>query len=79
MQIFDYVSLAQLTRYRLLDSGAFSDLTITCGPDSYQVHKAIVCARADFFARAIKFGGKVRTSRYSLSGMISFWNMDADI
>ncbi|EDU41348.1 BTB domain containing protein [Pyrenophora tritici-repentis] len=42
----------------LLASGAHSDFTITCGSDSHKVHKNIVCWRADFFARAIKFGGK---------------------
>ncbi|KAF2134922.1 hypothetical protein P153DRAFT_329795 [Dothidotthia symphoricarpi CBS 119687] len=42
----------------LLKSGAYSDLTVTCGDDSYKVHRVIVCERADFFARAIKFGGQ---------------------
>ncbi|KAL6157462.1 hypothetical protein ACJBU6_05013 [Exserohilum turcicum] len=41
-----------------LASGQYSDLKITCGPDSYNVHKVIVCERAEFFARAIKFGGR---------------------
>ncbi|KAF2846094.1 hypothetical protein T440DRAFT_511103 [Plenodomus tracheiphilus IPT5] len=41
-----------------LTSGAFSDLTIVCGMDSYKVHKVIVCGRADFLARAERFGGK---------------------
>ncbi|KAF1848767.1 uncharacterized protein K460DRAFT_384787 [Cucurbitaria berberidis CBS 394.84] len=47
----------------LLDSGAFSDLTVTCGSDSYKVHKNIVCARGDFFARAIRFDGKEAEER----------------
>ncbi|KAF2867321.1 hypothetical protein BDV95DRAFT_502708, partial [Massariosphaeria phaeospora] len=38
----------------LLESGAYSDLIITCGSDSYKVHKAVVCTQANFFARAIK-------------------------
>ncbi|KAI4945147.1 hypothetical protein J4E91_008124 [Alternaria rosae] len=42
----------------ILKSGAYSDLTITCGSDMYKVHKVIVCERAKFFARAIKFGGQ---------------------
>jgi hypothetical protein len=43
----------------LLTSGDYSDLTITCGQDTHKVHKAIVCSRAGFFARAIRFGGQV--------------------
>ncbi|KAJ5055132.1 hypothetical protein J3E74DRAFT_442477 [Bipolaris maydis] len=41
-----------------LISGLYSDLKITCGPDSYNVHKLIVCPRAEFFTRALKFGGQ---------------------
>ncbi|EMD66038.1 hypothetical protein COCSADRAFT_35975 [Bipolaris sorokiniana ND90Pr] len=41
-----------------LASGAYSDLSIKCGRDTYRVHKVIVCGRAGFFARAIKFGGQ---------------------
>ncbi|KAI4614045.1 uncharacterized protein J4E88_010736 [Alternaria novae-zelandiae] len=36
----------------LRSSGAFSDLTITCGNDSYQLHKAIVYTRAPKLALA---------------------------
>ncbi|KAJ8106542.1 hypothetical protein OPT61_g9463 [Boeremia exigua] len=42
----------------LLASGAYSDLTITCGGRVYKVHRVVVCSRAGFFARAIKFGGQ---------------------
>ncbi|CAN9212009.1 unnamed protein product [Alternaria alternata] len=41
-----------------LKSGAYSDLTIACGSDTYKVHKVIICGRADFFARTLNFGGK---------------------
>ncbi|EUC41591.1 hypothetical protein COCMIDRAFT_40241 [Bipolaris oryzae ATCC 44560] len=41
-----------------LTSGLSSDLTITCGPDSHAVHQQIICPRAEFFARALKFGGQ---------------------
>ncbi|KAH6840411.1 hypothetical protein B0T12DRAFT_459647 [Alternaria alternata] len=41
-----------------LKSGAYSDLTIACGSDTYKVHKVIICGRADFFARTLSFGGK---------------------
>ncbi|KAG9186238.1 hypothetical protein G6011_02794 [Alternaria panax] len=40
----------------------FSDRTVTCGSDSYKVHKNIVvCSRTEFFARAMRFGGKEAT------------------
>ncbi|KAI4639934.1 hypothetical protein J4E93_008733 [Alternaria ventricosa] len=38
-----------------LESGAYSDLTITSGSDTFNVHKVIVCGRAEFFARTLKF------------------------
>lgn len=38
--------------HRLFETGAYSDLTITCGEDRYAVHKAIVCTRSPFFAAA---------------------------
>ncbi|KAF2807560.1 uncharacterized protein BDZ99DRAFT_447950 [Mytilinidion resinicola] len=54
--------MAEASRKKLLDSlkGSFassnySDLIITCGSDSYNVHKMIVCSRCDFFARAVRF------------------------
>ncbi|RYN37615.1 hypothetical protein AA0119_g11868 [Alternaria tenuissima] len=40
---------------RLLASGDYSDFTITCGSDTYRVHKAIVCKRSGFFERAERF------------------------
>jgi len=43
-----------------LTSGEYSDLAIKCGDDVYKVHKLIVCTRSEFFACAMKFGGKVR-------------------
>ncbi|KAF2703730.1 hypothetical protein K504DRAFT_473736 [Pleomassaria siparia CBS 279.74] len=42
----------------LFKSGDYSDLVLTCGNDTYKVHKNIVCTRAKFFAKAIKFPGK---------------------
>ncbi|CAI9629748.1 unnamed protein product [Alternaria burnsii] len=39
----------------LLASGDYSDFTITCGSDTYRVHKAIVCKRSSFFERAERF------------------------
>ncbi|RBR11257.1 uncharacterized protein FIESC28_09141 [Fusarium coffeatum] len=34
----------------LLEEGKYSDVTITCGNDTYAVHKAIICPRSPFFA-----------------------------
>ncbi|KAI4718036.1 Arabinanase/levansucrase/invertase [Aureobasidium sp. EXF-10727] len=36
------------------ETGMYSDLTVTCGTDSYKVHKAIVCTQSEFFYRACK-------------------------
>ncbi|PSN72528.1 hypothetical protein BS50DRAFT_545130 [Corynespora cassiicola Philippines] len=45
---------------RLLASGDYSDLTVTCGSDTYNVHKVIVCPQSSFFAGAVRFSaGKV--------------------
>ncbi|KAI7103774.1 hypothetical protein KC340_g7823 [Hortaea werneckii] len=41
---------------QLLDTGEYSDLTIKCGLRTFKVHKAIVCARSDYFAVACKPG-----------------------
>lgn len=40
---------------RLTDA-RFSDFTIKCGTDEYKVHKLIITALSDYFARAIDFG-----------------------
>jgi len=57
--------MADTARSQLLDclkglliSGEHSDLTITCGSDSYKIHKNIACSRVGFFAGAENFGGK---------------------
>ncbi|CAE6997341.1 hypothetical protein CFE70_000466 [Pyrenophora teres f. teres 0-1] len=41
-----------------LTSGDYSDLTIKCADETFNVHKIIVCMQVEFFARAVKFGGK---------------------
>lgn len=41
----------------LLSSGLYSDIDITCGPDVYHAHRAIVCTRSEFFAGAGRFPG----------------------
>ncbi|CAN9449974.1 unnamed protein product [Alternaria alternata] len=39
----------------LLESGDYSDFVITCGTDTYNVHKNVVCTRAGFFKGAERF------------------------
>ncbi|KAH7366587.1 hypothetical protein BKA66DRAFT_193310 [Pyrenochaeta sp. MPI-SDFR-AT-0127] len=39
----------------LLETGEYSDLTITCGDDTYHVHKLLVCSQSSFFKKAEKF------------------------
>ncbi|KAJ6125853.1 hypothetical protein N7471_010346 [Penicillium samsonianum] len=40
----------------LLDSGRYSDLTISCEGQKFQVHRAIVCSQSPFFYAAVKGG-----------------------
>jgi hypothetical protein len=40
-------------------SGEYSDLVITCGGEEYNVHKVVACTGCEFFAKAIRFPGKV--------------------
>ncbi|KAJ6050636.1 uncharacterized protein N7446_010745, partial [Penicillium canescens] len=42
----------------LLDSGRYSDLTISCEGQKFQVHRAIVCSQSPFFDAAVKGGFK---------------------
>jgi hypothetical protein len=44
-------------------SGKYSDFVITCGNETFNVHKVVVCGRSGFFERAERFAvGKVRMS-----------------
>jgi hypothetical protein len=46
---------------RLFDTGKYTDLLVTCGPDEYRVHRNVVCAQSGFFERAERLPvGKVR-------------------
>ncbi|KAF2265099.1 hypothetical protein CC78DRAFT_567866 [Lojkania enalia] len=52
-----------------------SDLIITCGNDTYIVHKAVVCNRPEFFDRAIRFpvGGMYEiVEKYAAVGLKAF-------
>ena len=45
----------------LFSSSKYSDLTIHCGSDVYELHRAIICPRSDFFAAACDSGFQVHT------------------
>ncbi|RDI83877.1 hypothetical protein Vi05172_g6279 [Venturia inaequalis] len=40
----------------LLDSGEYSDMSVTCKQKVFKVHKAVVCTRSNFFRNAMKNG-----------------------
>ena len=42
--------------HRLLTTGIYSDLLIKCGPYEFNVHRAIVCTRSEYFTAACKPG-----------------------
>ena len=44
----DWSSMRQPERW-LLDAGHFSDVTVSCGPRSYKLHKAILARESTFF------------------------------
>ncbi|KZM22846.1 hypothetical protein ST47_g6010 [Ascochyta rabiei] len=39
----------------LFECADYSDFTITCGVETFRVHKAIVCSQSEFFKRAERF------------------------
>lgn len=36
----------------LFENGKYSDLTVICGETTYRVHRAVLCSRSQFFAKA---------------------------
>jgi hypothetical protein len=53
----------------LLESGRYSDLTVTCGKRNWKVHKSVLCVQSDFFAKACDGGFKVRNTAASIAGI----------
>ncbi|KAF2822990.1 hypothetical protein CC86DRAFT_74538 [Ophiobolus disseminans] len=43
---------------RSYKNGDFTDLTITCGPLTFNVHILVVCSSSDFFRKSVMFPGK---------------------
>ncbi|KAL2158848.1 hypothetical protein VTH06DRAFT_4040 [Thermothelomyces fergusii] len=41
-----------LSLHRLFEERTYSDLTIICGDHEFNVHKAVICPRSSFFAKA---------------------------
>ena len=52
---------------RLLKSGQYSDITITCGRSSFKAHRAVICPKSKFFEAACKKGFKVSTASNALA------------
>ena len=41
----------------------YSDLTVSCGPRTFKLHRAVVCPQSPFFEKACSGGFKVRKRR----------------
>lgn len=51
--------LSEADNNRLLESGDYSDLKITCNGHEWKVHKALVYSKSEFFRAAVRFPGRV--------------------
>ena len=61
-------TVADLPACSFFKSEEFSDLTVTCGPCHFKVHKVIVCSQSQYFRTACQAGRfKVRSILCSLS------------
>ncbi|KAI9037152.1 BTB/POZ domain-containing protein [Aspergillus affinis] len=56
-------STLQLSLWQQYQRGQYTDLTVTCGDRSFQVHKVVVCAQSPFFDAAC--GGQFKESSES--------------
>lgn len=48
---------------KLLESGNFADVTVTCGARTWKLHKLILCSRSRFFDKALSAPYKVGAAR----------------
>lgn len=46
---------------QLLETGAYSDLILCCGERKFHVHRAILCTKSIFFAKACEGNFMVRS------------------
>jgi hypothetical protein len=46
---------------RLLESGLFSDVTVSCGERTWKLHRNILCSRSTWFEKALTGNFEVRT------------------
>jgi hypothetical protein len=60
---------------RALSDETFSDMTITCGGEVFNVHRVIVCSQSSFFYVAMAGSFKVCPAVRSLSGENNLTNM----
>jgi len=47
----------------LLESGNFSDVTVSCADKTWKLHKAILCSRSTWFEKALTGNFSVTTSK----------------
>ena len=58
---------------RALESGKYHDLIVRCEANEWKVHRVILCASSEYFAKACEDTFKVSTSSHSsLSSLIAF-------
>ncbi|KAI4703694.1 hypothetical protein J4E89_009917 [Alternaria sp. Ai002NY15] len=55
--------VSTLTWFRAYKNGDFTDLVISCGNSTFDVHSVVVGSACEFFANNIKFGGKEADER----------------
>jgi hypothetical protein len=67
--------LRKKTHLSLLESGNFSDFTITCGDVKFQVHRNIICPESPVLTAACNGNFKVKSEHqklFSATSLVSF-------